>query len=310
MCLYPKLIKNRKYIANKKNKGNPQRLTDPRIKYVAVGCGHCIECRKKKAREWQIRLTEEIKNDTSGKFVTLTFNEDALAKLRKDADTKETEDNTTATLAVRRFLERWRKKYKKSIKHWLITEKGHQGSERIHLHGFLFTNEVNDIEKIWQYGYVFVGKYVSNQTINYITKYVTKIDTDHKDFEGRILTSRGIGKSYLETIDAKMKAYKGETTNDYYRLPNGKKISQPIYYRNHIYTDEQREKLWINLLDKNERYVLGTKIDVSTLEGEREYFRLLKQAQKYNKRLGYGNDEKHWKKDSYKKSLKKIKKKC
>ena len=38
-----------------------------------------------------------------------------------------------ATLAVRRFLERWRKKYKKSVKHWFVTELGGKFTERIHL---------------------------------------------------------------------------------------------------------------------------------------------------------------------------------
>ena len=60
MCLYPKLIKNRKYIANKKNGGNIPPVSDLRVIMVPVGCGKCIECKKKKSREWSIRLQEEI----------------------------------------------------------------------------------------------------------------------------------------------------------------------------------------------------------------------------------------------------------
>ena len=33
-------------------------------------------------------------------------------------------DNNIATLSVRRFLERWRKEFKRSVRHWLITELG------------------------------------------------------------------------------------------------------------------------------------------------------------------------------------------
>ena len=48
MCLYPKLIKNKKYVANKKNGGIIPEVEDDRVLYVPVGCGNCIECKKKK----------------------------------------------------------------------------------------------------------------------------------------------------------------------------------------------------------------------------------------------------------------------
>ena len=67
-------------------------------------------------RDWQVRLLEEIKHDKTGKFVTLTFSEEALECLNKDVVIKTMDsiiENEMATLAVRRFLERWRKKHKK-----------------------------------------------------------------------------------------------------------------------------------------------------------------------------------------------------
>ena len=48
-------------------------------------------------------------------------------------------------------------------------------------------------------------------------------------------------------------------TIEHYTTRNGIKLALPIYYRNKIYTDEQREKLWINLLDKHIRYINGIK---------------------------------------------------
>ena len=51
MCLYPKLIKNRKYMPNKKNGGNVPEVQDDRVLYVPVGCGNCIECKRQKKRE-------------------------------------------------------------------------------------------------------------------------------------------------------------------------------------------------------------------------------------------------------------------
>ena len=41
-----------------------------------------------------------------------------------------------------------------------------------------------------------------------------------------------------------------------YRCKNGAKINLPIYYRNKIYTEEERELLWIQKLNKGEVYVM------------------------------------------------------
>ena len=61
MCLYPRLIENRKYKRNKKNGWSVPPINDQRVRYVPVGCGKCMECRKQKAREWQVRLQEDLK---------------------------------------------------------------------------------------------------------------------------------------------------------------------------------------------------------------------------------------------------------
>ena len=130
MCLYPTLRQNPKYRANKKNGGNiPQppfwydengeKWYDGRVMYVPTGCQRCIECRKQKAREWKVRLSEEIRKNKTGKLVTLTFSTPSLkhlvGELRKKGDksTGYKLDNAIAKLATRRFLERYRKQYKK-----------------------------------------------------------------------------------------------------------------------------------------------------------------------------------------------------
>ena len=59
-------------------------------------------------------MNEEIKHDNRGQFITLTFNNEELQKLTEETGIQES--NAVATIAVRRFLERWRKKYKKKRK--------------------------------------------------------------------------------------------------------------------------------------------------------------------------------------------------
>jgi hypothetical protein len=295
MCLYPKLIKNRKYLANKKNGGNIPTVTDDRVLYVPVGCGKCIECMKQRKREWQIRLHEEIRHDNTGKFVTLTFSDEALNDLYslpfiRDINDNYLKDNEVATVAVRRFLERWRKDNKKSVKHWLVTELGHTNTERIHLHGLLFTDKDEEyISKKWSYGFIFVGHFVNEKTINYIVKYINKQDFEHKNYKPKILTSRGIGKGYFNRSDFIRNKYKGTDTITTYRNKQGLEMALPIYYRNKIYSEDEREKLWLDLLDKEERWVCGERIDIS--ESDEEYWKALEYYREYNKKLGYGDDK-------------------
>lgn len=316
MCLYPKLIKNKKYVSNNKNKGNIPIPQDKRVLLVPVGCGKCMECRKQKARNWSIRLQEHIREMKHNEkhFVTLTFSDQSIKELHKDIKGLEGYelDNEIATLATRRFLERWRKEYKKSIQHWLITEigsgdkkAGHKGTENIHIHGILFTKNKENIERIWKYGFVYIGDYVTERTINYCAKYVTKIDPKHTEYNPKILTSPGIGKNYINRYDAETNKYKQEATNETYQTREGKKINLPNYWRNKIYTEDEREKLWLEKLNKQERWVNG--VNISTANGQEHYYAVLKEAQAKNKQLGYGDDSKNWNRIRYENERRKLK---
>lgn len=333
MCLYPKIITNRKYTVTKKNGGNVPECKDERVRYVSAGCGKCMECRKQKKREWQVRLSEEIRNNNKkAHFVTLTYSNEAMNELdqlletenekikqklnergqlkghernKKDYLTGYNRDNEISRISVRRFTERWRKKFKKSIKHWLVTELGTKQTERLHLHGILWTNNKEAIGERWQYGEIHIGEYVNEDTIGYITKYLNKSDKIHKEYKPKMYVSQGIGKNYIERKDAKRNKYKKEGTNEMYTTRNGIKLTLPIYYRNKIYSEDEREQLWIEKLDKEERYVLGEKIDVK--KDDKEYFKALKNARKINKRLGYGNNENNWELKKYEQAKRNLK---
>ena len=307
MCLYPKLIKNRKYIPNKKNKGIIPKMTDERVKYVPIGCGKCMECKKQKSNSWRTRLMEEIRENKEATFVTFTFSKESYTKLyfgTKETDSYE-KDNEIATKATRLFLELWRKKTKKSIKHWLITELGQNETEALHIHGIIWSPDTELIKNTWKHGITWCGTWVNEQTINYIVKYVFKTDTKHKEYNPKILCSKGIGNNYTKRTDCKQNQYKGKETNESYRLRNGNKTSLPIYYRNKIYSEEQREILWLNKLDKNERWILGQKIDIS--DNYDLYNNILKTAQEKNIRLKYGDGTKNWNSEQYERERRRLK---
>lgn len=339
MCLYPRLQLNKKYTENQKNGGIIPPISDSRTLYVPVKCGNCKECREAKARDWIVRLIHEHKHRPGGKFVTLTFSNKSIKDLRAAVINKQIKaevklqnrktidnptekekklnkirakakgyglDNELATIAVRRFLERWRREYgRMNIKHWLVTELGHQGTENIHLHGIIWTDEpFKKIRKHWKYGWIYprneyeeAENYVSEITIKYIVKYITKIDKDHKHYKSKILSSKGIGGTYTESHEATANKFNGIETIETFKTTTGQEIALPIYYRNKLYTEEQRELLWLQKLDREIRWVNGIKIDIS--KGEEEYYTVLKYQQKWNEELGYGTDKKNWKEKEY-----------
>lgn len=298
MCLYPKLIKNKKYCKTKKNKGIVPPCPDERLRYITAACGKCYECRKQKARQWQVRMAEEIRHDKAGIFVTLTISEESWANLEEKY--KLSTESDYIKKMVKLFLERIRKKTGKSVKHWLITERGGTNTERYHLHGIIWGDQAEMLTReMWQYGFVFIGTFVTEQTINYITKYLTKKDTKHPDFIGDILCSAGIGKDYLNRSDSELNRYREKKTNETYRLRDGRKLNLPVYYRNKIYTEEEREKLFLQKIEKGDVWILGQKCKIADTE---IYFKLLKQAQQDCQQI-HGDNPVQWEVDKYQKRL-------
>jgi len=239
MCLYPKLVRNPKYKVNKKNGGNTPAISDKRALYVPIGCGQCIQCRRQKYLNWKIRLTEELKSNKECLFITLTFSPESLIRLLKDYGLKN-ECSAVAGKAIRLFLERYRKKYKHSLKHWFVTELGDNHSERLHIHGLIWNVEEKEkLEEIWSYGNVKVDKRpVTEKTIGYCAKYILKIDKKHKNFRSQTFCSGGLGKGYLGRYNSSLNRYRGKDTYESYRFDNGTEVNLPVYYRSKIYSDE------------------------------------------------------------------------
>lgn len=276
MCLYPTYIKNPKYQPNKKNKGRPPVCTDRRLYYIPTKCGCCIECRKEKQREWRVRLEEELRSNV-GYFTTLTIDPKSIKKLEVDTGLKwEENPNEIATKALRLFLERARKDTTKSIRHWCVTELGEEG-DRIHLHGIFFGQKSAElVRKHWKYGFVFIGGFCNSRSINYMTKYMLKVDVKHPMFKQIVLASKGIGSGYFDRLDFlwQKQNYKNITVATY-TFRNGTKMAMPKYYKNKLFTDKEREKMWINNLNRGLLWIFGEKVkanDWKTIDNLRRYW--------------------------------------
>ena len=95
----------------KKNKGVVPPCPDERLRYVTAACGKCYECKKQKGRAWQVRLSEEIRNDPNAIFVTLTISDESWDTLKRKYSLSSEDDYIKKM--VRLFLERIRKQTKK-----------------------------------------------------------------------------------------------------------------------------------------------------------------------------------------------------
>lgn len=252
-----------------------------------------------------VRLQEDIKTNTGAKFITLTFSNEHIKKLHQYIMKQGPHmwgmkgyelDNKIATVAMRLFNERYRKKYKKALRHWLVTELGHNGTENIHLHGIIWPKcTLDEIESIWEYGWVWKYKivkgekinYVNSRTVNYITKYVSKRDELHMHYKCKTFASPGIGNNYTKTLNASKNKFKWIGTNQTYKTSTGHKMSLPKYWRNKIYSDEEREELWLQGMDNETQWICGEKIDTS--DGYKNLFDTRDYYRKKNRRLGYGS---------------------
>ena len=291
MCLYPQYFKNPKYLPNKKNKGRPPICMDRRLLYIPAKCGCCIECRKEKQREWRVRLEEELRSNF-GYFTTLTISPEGIKEIEEKTGLKwEENPNEIATKALRLFLERARKETGKSIRHWCVTELGEK-KDRIHLHGIFYGQKSAElIKKHWKYGFVFIGGYCNSRSINYMTKYMLKVDIKHPEFKQIVLASPGIGAGYMDRLDylwQKQNYKKIEVAT--YTFRNGVKMAMPKYYKDKIFSEKEKEVMWINNLDRGLLWIYGEKVkanDWKTIDNLRRYW------QKYGRDV-MGDDPIAW----------------
>lgn len=259
-CLNPRSAFNPKYRCSKKNGFNPPPCPDPRLLRITFDCGKCSECRRKRATHWRFRLHAEYKaNPNKFHFVTFTFSDKALNALRSEFPVSEGyTDNDIAKVAVRRFLERYRKIYNVSCRHFFVTELGGKNG-RIHLHGLLvgcqagywkrnkYKIDLPLLTSIWSYGYIWVG-WCTDATISYVVKYITKQDPYHLDYRPVLLVSPGFGKCYVTS--SVIKYHHSVPSGIYYLITSsGHKISMPRYYRDKIFTPEEILQRQLSILD-------------------------------------------------------------
>ena len=210
-------------------------------------CGKCIECLARRVSGWSFRLLKEAELSSSAFFVTLTYDTDHVPITNKGFMTLEKRD-------IQLWMKRLRKLETNKLKYYLCGEYGGK-TKRPHYHVILFNlTDINNIQKTWQKGEIHTGQ-VEPASVGYTLKYVSKPskipihqhDDRSKEFS---LMSKKMGMNYL--TPQMIFYHRNDLLNRMYiTLKDGKKIAMPRYYKDKIYTQNEKEQIG-NYMEINE----------------------------------------------------------
>lgn len=182
-CLHPILIKNRRYCNQPDDYMASMLLLHPEDiarQYLLVPCGHCSECLRAERNSWFVRLNREFEFQRAMRcstwFVTLTI---APRNYRAALD--------NPSGYIRRFFEKIRHVYGKSIKHAFFTEFSPKKG-RMHFHGLLFGPNItfsglHEIAK--DFGFIWAEPARAG-AVRYVVKYIVK-DIGARNASGQLL---------------------------------------------------------------------------------------------------------------------------
>lgn len=266
---------------------------------IKVPCRKCPACIRVRSAEWAGRLAREItyhlKNGRDTAFITLTYSDEHIegASHRFKTD-------------VATFFDRLRSKFRKNIRHFVISEYGSK-TERFHLHALLFgidgeifaPNDPNTfwrdkhgrlhgsnfmLVERWQYGIVDTtivktvgaGIYVAG----YLNKNKPKKNGEY--YVSPIIVSNGVG--YLDVTEAEVSNIKTCLTMNmlpYYEVA-GNKYHYPMSMINKYLTDF--DKLKISMLSAGRNFMLGGSFKVGSFRTS-NYHEYLKRVKSYTSPL-------------------------
>lgn len=271
----------------------PLRVKDKEGNQVAVGCGCCPPCKKRRVDSWVFRLLQEERRSRSSYFITLTYDTDSvpitpngfMTLLKTDPAPRRGEpgyDKGYIRRGFPDFMKRLRRKTGlKDLKFYAVGEYG-SNRKRPHYHAIIFNLDPLDflelgkddnghmkyinrkLAECWPFGVVDIGS-VTGDSIAYTCKYIDKPKTvpQHKN-DDRLpefsLMSRGLGDNYItqEIIDY----HKADLTRNYLTVPGGYKKAMPRYYRDRIFDE----------IDKAEQRSIIVKEYAEQDETERQNF--------------------------------------
>lgn len=233
-----------------------------------VSCGRCYECRVRRMQQWAFRLMEEYRQHKEAYFVTFTYDPENVPRDENGRATLTKGQQSCMTL----YFKRLRKKYGKGIKYYYCGEYGGKKG-RPHYHALIFdaplrafmtekdynaflvkpwelNGKYRHYDDVWKNGYITIGQITKESTIYTLTyiskkKVVPQYKGDKRQPEYSCM-SKGIGASYID----KYRHWHDENP-ERYTLNLGKaRFVMPRYYRDKLYTEQQREQIIDALMEQ------------------------------------------------------------
>lgn len=251
---------------------------DRLITHINIPCGKCGRCLQRRKAEWSFRMYDEMIHSKTSYFVTMTFAPETvpynkygkktlITTRAKDLEIKKQEEGWKRVTKKRKgklidrslegFFKRVRQNQKRTdvtietlthgltnkdkIKYYGCGEYGENNTKRPHYHAIIFNASAQAIEKSWTLGDVQI-KPASMEAIMYVMKYLDKRLGAEENFtrEKEFNTmSEGIGLNYIN----KMKHWHKQNIDILYVMTEkGIKVPMPKYFRDKIFTEEERKE--------------------------------------------------------------------
>lgn len=211
-------------------------------KILDLPCGKCYQCKARRISGWSFRLMKEAEVSSSAFFLTLTYDTESVPITKKGFMTLDKTD-------LQKFLKRLRKINNEKLKYYACGEYGGK-TKRPHYHMVIFNADQETFQEAWtlngkEIGSIYVGT-LTEASVGYTLKYMAKEskipehqnDDRQKEFA---LMSKKMGSNYID----KFKTWHKESLKErmYLNIEGGKKIAMPRYYKEKIYTEQERKKI-------------------------------------------------------------------
>lgn len=256
------------------------------IEPLPLPCGKCPPCKARRVDAWVFRLMQEEKRSTSAKFVTLTYDTTNVPITKNGFMTLEKED-------FQLFMKRLRKTEPNKLKYYVAGEYGGQ-TTRPHYHAIIFNVESDEnIQKAWGKGSLHIGQ-VTNDSVAYTMKYIDKPPNQKILLHSRddrkpefSLMSKNLGDNYLDDPQI-LKYHQADLSRNYLTLEGGHKIALPRYYRERIWTDDQRQaqiaiiKKGVEDAIQKDEFEYNTKGHIMQYEQHRQHQKYVRHTKFYN----------------------------
>lgn len=234
-------------------------------KLILVPCNKCANCRARKVSEWSFRLMQEEKHAKWAYFITLTYNDKVLPYTRNGFRTVHKRDLQLFFKRLRKFQssKRYCKKagvpyIEQPIKYYGVGEYGGR-FKRPHYHVILFNASPELVERAWTAGHVHYG-FVSGASVGYTMKYIGKPSSvpihrnDDRTPEFSLM-SKGLGECYLTKNMIQWHNHSTSVVESrYHVMCNGVKIAMPRYYRERLYTKDDKNAIAFKIRQENNAF--------------------------------------------------------